>query len=108
MIKMIVTDLDGTLLKKDKSMSQYTVDVIKQVRKLGIKVIFATAGENPVKLVVPFELFDGYVLLNGAKAYVIINWFTIEQYRRNLCHFLRISQKNFKLQQKLKTCIMPA
>lgn len=71
MIKMIVTDLDGTLLKKDKSMSQYTVDVIKQVRKLGIKVIFATArGESSAKLVVPFELFDGYVLLNGAKAYV--------------------------------------
>lgn len=71
MIKMVVTDLDATLLRKDKSISLYTIDVMKRVRELGIKVIFATArGESSAKLVVPFELFDGYVLLNGAKAYV--------------------------------------
>jgi hydroxymethylpyrimidine pyrophosphatase-like HAD family hydrolase len=27
MTKMVVTDLDGTLLRTDKSVSQYTIDV---------------------------------------------------------------------------------
>jgi len=47
MIKMVVTDLDGTLLRKDKSITRYTIDTINRVRELGIKVIFATArGES--------------------------------------------------------------
>jgi len=70
MIKMVVTDLDGTLLRTDKSVSQYTVDVINRVRQQGIKVIFATARGASAQLLIPYELFDGYVLMNGAKAYV--------------------------------------
>lgn len=70
MIKMVVTDLDETLLRTNKSISQYTIDVINRVRNQGIKIIFATARGNSAKSLVPYELFDGYVLLNGAKAYV--------------------------------------
>lgn len=70
MIKMVVTDLDETLLRTKKSISQYTIDVINRVRNQGIKIIFATARGNSAKSLVPYELFDGYVLLNGAKAYV--------------------------------------
>lgn len=43
MIKMIVTDLDNTLLRSDKTISEYTVDVLKKCQSEGIKVIFATA-----------------------------------------------------------------
>jgi len=43
MVKMIVTDLDGTLLRSDKTVSAYTVSVLEQCRKRGIKVVFATA-----------------------------------------------------------------
>lgn len=70
MIKMVVTDLDETLLRTDKSISKYTIDVIRKVRRYGIKVIFATARGDSTKSMVPYELFDGYVLMNGAKAYV--------------------------------------
>lgn len=42
-IKMIVTDLDGTLLKTDKSLSDYTIKVFNDCRKRGIKIVFATA-----------------------------------------------------------------
>src|SRR5690625_854759 len=70
MIKMIVTDLDETLLRTDKTISQYTMDTLKKARKHGIKVVFATARGGSTKSLVPYELFDGYVLMNGAKAYI--------------------------------------
>lgn len=41
--KMIVTDLDDTILHKDKSISEYTKLVLRQCREKGIKVVAATA-----------------------------------------------------------------
>lgn len=70
MIKMVVTDLDETLLKTDKTVSQYTIDMIKQVSNQGIKFIFATARGSSASNLISHDLFDGYVLMNGAKAYV--------------------------------------
>ena len=43
MTKLIVIDLDGTLLHSDKSISLYTRDVLKSCQKAGINVAFATA-----------------------------------------------------------------
>ena len=42
-IKLIVTDLDDTLLRRDKTFSDYTVDVFKRVRERGVLIAFATA-----------------------------------------------------------------
>ena len=70
MTKMVVTDLDDTLLRTDKSISKYTTDIINRVRDQGIKIIFATGRGASTKSLIPYELFDGYVLMNGAKAYV--------------------------------------
>jgi hydroxymethylpyrimidine pyrophosphatase-like HAD family hydrolase len=70
MTKMVVTDLDETLLRTDKSISKYTIDVINRVRNQGIKIIFATGRGDSTKSLISYELFDGYVLMNGAKAYV--------------------------------------
>ncbi|MDD2427344.1 MAG: HAD family hydrolase [Eubacteriales bacterium] len=69
-VKMIVTDLDETLLRTDKTISQYTIDTIKKVRQKGIKFIFATARGSSAYRFVDAELFDAYVLLNGTKAYI--------------------------------------
>lgn len=41
-IKMIVTDLDNTLLRRDKTISNYTADVFRRVRERGVLVSFAT------------------------------------------------------------------
>ncbi|MCL1819325.1 MAG: HAD family hydrolase [Oscillospiraceae bacterium] len=77
---MIVTDLDGTLLKDDKSVTEFTRNVLKQCRAKGIKTALATARGHPEKLV-PVELFDGRITNNGA---VIIADNVV--YRRNMSY----------------------
>jgi len=42
-VKMIVTDLDETLLRRDKSISDYTAGIFERCREKGILVVFATA-----------------------------------------------------------------
>ncbi len=68
-IKLIVTDLDGTLLRDDKTISDYTKSVLQKCRNAGIKVAYATARGGSAKKLLPPELFDGYVCMNGALAY---------------------------------------
>lgn len=66
-IKTIVTDLDRTLLRTDKTISSYTADVLNRCRKRGIKVVFATA--RAVRLTKRFcETFepDAIIADNGA------------------------------------------
>lgn len=43
MIKMIITDLDNTLLRGDKSISEYTISTLMKYQDKGIKIAFATA-----------------------------------------------------------------
>ena len=42
-LKMIVCDLDGTLLRKDKTMSDCTLQILEKCREKGILLAFATA-----------------------------------------------------------------
>lgn len=42
-IKMILTDLDHTLLRSDGSISAYTKQILKQCQNRGIFVVIATA-----------------------------------------------------------------
>ena len=72
-IKMIVSDLDGTLLRSDKTISGYTKDVLEKCRNTGIKVVYATARGASTDRVIPSELFDGRVTSNGAAAYAGVN-----------------------------------
>lgn len=67
-IKMIVTDLDGTLLRQDKTVSDRNRLALSRCRESGVKVIFATGRSYRTK-VVPQDWFDGYVSSNGAYAY---------------------------------------
>lgn len=66
-IKMIVTDLDGTYLRDDKSVSEYTKSVIAGLRAKGIKFVIATA--RPVRAVrdfLPDVKYDAGAFHNGA------------------------------------------
>lgn len=66
-IKMIVTDLDGTLLRDDKSISKYTKKVIEDVRRRGILFVIATARPiRAVKQFLPWVAYDAAVFHNGA------------------------------------------
>lgn len=42
-MKLIITDLDNTLLRNDKSISEYTAKVFERIRAKGYLVAFATA-----------------------------------------------------------------
>ena len=42
-VKMIVSDLDGTLLRSDKTVSEHTINVLNACKALGHQVVFATA-----------------------------------------------------------------
>ena len=68
-IKMIATDLDGTLLRRDKSISPYTKEVLQQCRAAGVKVIYATGRGGSANDKAPAALFDGRITMNGAVAY---------------------------------------
>jgi len=71
-IKMIVTDLDGTLLRQDKTVSEYTASVFKRCRALGIKTVFATG--RPIRAVSKWLNIDiqsdANVYHNGAVVYL--------------------------------------
>ena len=70
---MIVMDLDNTLLRSDKTISDYTVTVLEKCRVMGIKTAFATARSDKAvaRFIARFapDAFIGYggalVLANG-------------------------------------------
>ena len=68
-IKMLALDLDGTLLRDNKTISQRTIRALKECQKKGLKIICATARGN-LDGIVPEHLFDGRVLKSGAVAYL--------------------------------------
>lgn len=64
MVKMIVTDLDNTLLNSEKTISDYTVDVLARCRNKGFTTVFATArsAQASSKFTTQFkpDVFIGY------------------------------------------------
>jgi Cof subfamily protein (haloacid dehalogenase superfamily) len=69
-IKLIVTDLDGTLLRSDKTISDYTRDVFKRCRENGIKIAFASArSTSSIEVYSEIVPIDGFCASNGANNY---------------------------------------
>ena len=72
-IKLIVTDLDNTLLRRDKTVSDYTVDVLKRAHRKGILSAFATARDFRfvTEYITPLTGITPDILIsdNGALAY---------------------------------------
>jgi len=67
---MVVTDLDGTLLTSDKTISVYTKNVLEKCREKGIKVVYATGRGASAARLAPDHFFDGMITMNGATASV--------------------------------------
>lgn len=66
-IKMIVTDLDRTLLRDDKTISGYTAGTLEDLANRGIMFVIATARPTRgVRADLPWLKYDGGVLYNGA------------------------------------------
>ena len=66
-MKAIITDLDRTLLHTDKTISAYTVDVLKKCHDAGILVMAATARPyRSIEEYLDLVAFDAVTTLNGA------------------------------------------
>ena len=63
--KMIVTDLDNTLLRKDKTISEYTKFVFEKCRKAGLLTVFATARPERATRQWQFDRSSCYVIANN-------------------------------------------
>ncbi len=68
-IKMIVTDLDDTFLRDDKTISERTIAAFRKCREKGIKTVYATGRGDSSVMLAPSALFDGFVRMNGATAH---------------------------------------
>ena len=68
---MIATDLDSTLLRNDKSLSDYTAQVLRQCQARGIKVVAATGRRrlSALQFVDP-AMFDAMICTNGAQTHI--------------------------------------
>ncbi len=65
--KIVITDLDRTLLRTDKSISDRTLAALKRCKESGLLLVAATA--RPYRTIVEYDAligFDAAVCLNGA------------------------------------------
>lgn len=68
MIKAVFTDLDRTLLRTDKTISPYTLDVFQTCKEKGIALLAATA--RPERAIEEYRRqipFDAVTIMNGAR-----------------------------------------
>ena len=69
-IKLIIVDLDDTLLRRDKSISAYSKKIIADIRKQGIRFAFASArGGTDADIIIAENLFDAYIKFNGSRVF---------------------------------------
>jgi Cof subfamily protein (haloacid dehalogenase superfamily) len=69
--KMLVLDLDDTLLRDDHSISTHTKEMLAQAQNLGVKVVLASGRPTPAMIQYAHELqladYDSYLIsFNGA------------------------------------------
>ena len=65
--RAVIVDLDRTLLHTDKSLSARNLRALKECRKMGLKIMVATA--RPWRCIQEYReqfLFDAYTVTNGA------------------------------------------
>ncbi len=72
MKKLISLDLDGTLLNSEKKVSKENIEALREFKKIGGKVVFATARPKRVvtPLLPPFLLEDILICHNGGEIYI--------------------------------------
>ena len=68
MTKAVVVDLDDTLLRYDKTISEFTINTLKKCSAQGIILIFATGRGTSSQKLVPDNFFDARIMCNGAIA----------------------------------------
>lgn len=70
--KLLVLDVDGTLLNSNREMSERTIKTLKKVQQNGVRIALATGrptyGVLPYAKAIDLDFNDGYIIsYNGAK-----------------------------------------
>ncbi len=70
--KLLVLDVDGTLLNSNRDISQRTIKTLKKVQQNGVRIALAsgrpTSGVLPYAKAIDLDFNDGYIIsYNGAK-----------------------------------------
>ena len=68
-IRLIALDLDGTLLRSDKTVSPYARSVLERLRSQGIRLVYATARPPRGVACLRLPAADGLVCHNGVLVY---------------------------------------
>ncbi|MDE6634143.1 MAG: HAD-IIB family hydrolase, partial [Bacteroidaceae bacterium] len=70
--KLIVLDVDGTMLNSNREVTKRTVQTLRRVQQMGIKVALAsgrpTYGILPLARQIDLDVYEGYIIsYNGAQ-----------------------------------------
>ena len=86
-IKMIVLDLDRTLLRSDKTISDYTISMLNECKRLGIKIVIASARpKRAVKIFANQIGCEDIICLNGAMVTINEKVLSTNKIDRKLAH----------------------
>ncbi len=70
-IRMFATDLDGTLLSRFSTLSERAADALRKLKEKGIIVVICTGRPfYSVRRIVPEELYDYAICMNGQDIYL--------------------------------------
>lgn len=103
MYKMIALDMDGTLLRDDKTISTETMNAIKLAKSIGIKVVLATGRplsgiEAYLKDLDLLNTSDYAITLNGAIVQNTHNHSIISKHKLTIEDFSELYELSKKLQ----------
>lgn len=93
MYKIVVSDLDGTLLDSNHRISDYSKKIIKELKSKGVKFILATGRHHLDTVVIAEEIKNDFYLItnNGAKVLYenesVFTYFISEKIVRELLDF---------------------
>ncbi len=108
-VRMVVTDLDGTLLQSDQSISPTDTETLERLKSLGVCRVAAT-GRNlfKVRQVLNTDAPFDYVIVSSGAG--IIDWksqkllralFISEERSGEIIHYLISENQNFKVSREL-------
>lgn len=99
--KLLVLDVDGTLLNDEKEISKRTLNTLRKVQQMGVRIMLAsgrpTYGLLPLAKTLELGLYNGYILsYNGGQVINASNGEVIFERRINPEHIPYLEKKAIK------------
>ncbi len=99
--KLLVLDVDGTLLNDEKEISKRTLNVLRKVQQMGVRIMLAsgrpTYGLLPLAKTLELGIYNGYILsYNGGQVINASNGEVIFERRINPEHIPYLEKKAVK------------